>query len=131
MTMCTELCAYQRGACHPRASTADRCGEAALLYEHSIARVRGQVHQERDHQRHNLHSGTHPALALGYGEHIRWHAGLVALFIGGTASGSAEKRERLKPSALLRLSELLMNHLNCARLQYLTEMAAREHQSRR
>lgn len=59
------------------------------------------------------------------------HAGLVALFVGGTASGSAEKRERLKSSALLRLSELLMNHLNCARSQYLTKMAAREHQSHR
>ena len=58
------------------------------------------------------------------------YAGMQAC-IGGTASGSAEKRERLKPSALLRLSELLMNHLNCARLQYLTEMAAREHQSHR
>ena len=58
-------------------------------------------------------------------------AGRKALFVGGTASGSAEKRERLKSSALLRLSELLMNHLNCARSQYLTKMAAREHQSHR
>ena len=38
----------------------------------------------------------------------------MALAVGGTASGSAEKRKRLKPSALVRLSELLINHLNRA-----------------